>query len=108
MLPHAEFQDPTNKHTLAGTLQINTLFIPDTKTRHQFSLYDDYSIFKIPESRIHYGTLMSARMFDNYHYAVPMNFYDPRDHTVERYVDTIDVNGRPRVLKSHDEMDLYQ
>ena len=47
-------------------------------------------------------------MFDNYHYAVPMNFYDPRDHTVERYVDTIDVNGRPRVLKSHDEMDLYQ
>ena len=39
---------------------------------------------------MHFGILMSHRMFDNYHYAVPMNFYDPRDHTVERYADGFD------------------
>ena len=95
------------KHTLAGTLLINTLFIPDTKTRRQFDLYDDYSIFKIPEARIHYGTLMGNRMFDNYHYAVPTNYYDPRNHTVEMYADGYDKLGRPSVLKSFNEIDEY-
>jgi hypothetical protein len=47
-------------------------------------------------------------MFDNYHYAVPTNHYDPRNHTVERYADGFDVNGRPSILKNFNEVDDYQ
>ena len=56
---------------------------------------------------MHYFTLMGSHMFDNYHFEVPMNFYDPRNHTVERYAEGFEIKGRPNVLKNFNEMDEY-
>ena len=48
-----EFSDPTHGYTLSGTILINTLFVPDMRTRFEFDLYDDYSIYTTPEAKLH-------------------------------------------------------
>ena len=48
-----EFSDPTQGYNLSGTILINTLFVPDMRTRFEFDLYDDFSIYTTPEAKLH-------------------------------------------------------
>ena len=100
-LPEVEHSDPTHEFTLSGTILVNTLFIPDMKTRFEFNLYDAYSIYKTPEAKIHANILMGTKVFDSYHYSIPMSNYDPQNHTENStYEDFTTSSKRPMVLQS--------
>ena len=73
----AEFSDPTHGYTLSGTILINTLFVPNMKTRFEYDLYDDFSIYTTPEAKLHAKILEGTKIFDSYHFSMPTNFYDP-------------------------------
>ena len=99
-LPDVEHSDATENFTLSGTLLVNTLFIPDMKTRFEFDLYENFSIFRSPEAKIHHHLLMGHQLFDLYHYAVPMKVYDPHSHSEGGTEYAIaDANGRPAILE---------
>ena len=100
--------DATRNFNLSGTLLINTLFIPDMKTRFEFSLYDDYSIFKTPEAKMHHQLLMGHKMFDHYHYAVPLSFYDPSNHTEDVVSTRQDSNKRPDILNNLADLEEFK
>jgi hypothetical protein len=78
------------------------------KTRFEWNLFDDYSIFHTPEAKIHHHLLMGHKMFDSYHYSIPTHLYDPQNHTENGIYDRFDVAGRPEILNNKDELDEYK
>ena len=61
----------------AGTLSIQSLFVPDRDTRWNFDMYESNSDIKDPEAMAHLNQLLQPQTFDSYHYAVPTVAYNP-------------------------------
>ena len=93
-----EFSDPTHGHTLSGTILINTLFVPDMKTRFEHDLYDDFSIYTTPEAKLHAKILEGTKIFDSYHFSMPTNFYDPQSATIDNQTPEMIKEARPNIL----------
>ena len=93
-----EFSDPTHAYTLSGTILINTLFVPDMKTRFEYDLYEDFSIYTTPEAKLHAKILEGTKIFDSYHFSMPTNFYDPQSATIDHQTEEMLEKTRPKIL----------
>ena len=90
----------------AGTLSIQSLFIPDRDTRWNFELYESRSDIKLPEAMAHLTQLLSPKMFDSDHYVVPTVAYNPASYSNESYFEHFNAKSRPRILA--DKVSLRQ
>ena len=85
----------------AGTLHVQTLFVPDRETRWNFDMYESYTDIRDPEAMMHLNSLMDVNHFDSYHYIVPTVAYNPNHFTIETYFSGYNARSRPKIIESN-------
>lgn len=81
----------------AGTLFVQTMFVPDRETRWNFDMYNFNSEITNPEAVAHLNQLLQPQLYDSYHYLVPTEKYNPQDYLNGCYLN----RSRPRILAAN-------
>jgi hypothetical protein len=87
--PRFDLEDETADFDVAGNLLIQSLFVPDMKTRKHLNIREKFQYFSSPEAFRHYQMLIKHQDFDEYHYSVPISEYLPEKYDQDTLFKTL-------------------